>query len=412
MSPADPLGGLGSQGGPAASGDHPPVESASPSSPSDPSSPDEPATSSQRAQPHPARVGVTFQAHGTPTAFALLFVLGAFFIAQCALGNWDTQDPLAIFRMGALHWVAVLDGDIFRLGSYSFLHVGVAHFLLNAWALWILMRPIEAAFGSVGALGIYAAAVLMGGGASMAWAIHEKNPFMLAAGASGGIFGLFGAQISLWLRLRTRLPPEASKAAIRGLLLNLGLNVVISWQAAANGISLDNSAHIGGICAGVLFGLLAPIGVLPRRFWSRPAQILLVLSTFTLASMEGAALARAVHPRPRFLQGDGVVAEAPWMLVPAVGGVAVSPGGIAMEARIKRLSEPLALDAGSEALRIGDRTWVRATSETEQGETILTLTAQEGQGTLRIEVLCASEVCRGGLAADASMQLARTIRLE
>ena len=83
-----------------------------------------------------------------------------------------------------------------------------------------------------------------------------------------------------------------------------------------------------------------------------------------------------------------------------------------MSARIERLAEPLVLEAGSDALRIGDRTWVRASSETEHGESILTLTAQEGQGSLRIEVLCASDICRGGLAADASLQLARTIRIE
>jgi len=314
MSPVDPLGGLGhpGHGGANLPGDPSPPTRRPPAGPGAPQGP---------------RVGFRLQASGTPTAWALVLVLGGFFIAQCALGDWNMEDPLALFRLGALHWLSVLDGDFFRLGAYSFLHIGVAHFLLNAYALWILMRPIELSYGSVSALGIYAAAVIGGGAASMAWAIHSNNAFMLAAGASGGIFGLFGAQISLWLRLRSRLPPEASKLAVRGLVMNLLLNVFISWQAAANGMALDNSAHLGGIATGLFFGLAAPLAVLPGRFWQKPAQALLVLATFALASMEGAAVARAIHPHTRLLQGPGVAADAPWMLVPATPGIAVAREG-------------------------------------------------------------------------------------
>ena len=411
MTGPDPLGGLGSP------------------------APHHPPPAAPASGPAPQRLVATGPPplRKTPTAVALVLVLGAFFIAQSWLGDWDMQEPLAIFRLGALNWSAVLAGDVFRLGSYSFLHFGLPHFLLNAWALWILMRLIESAYGSVSALGLYAISVIAGGLGSTFSALAGQNPYLLAAGASGGIAGLFGAYVALWLRLRKRLPPEASRAALRMLVANFGLNVLIALLASANGTALDNSAHLGGLAAGLLFGLLAPLAVLPRRFWSRPAQVALVLAAFALASMEGAAVARAVHPHTRLLRGEGCSAETPWMLVPVIGlvavdesapawlqlplaahvGVAVSPGGIGLRALIARSSAPLLIAPGSEAVPIGDRTWLRLRDQgNNPEEEVQILSARQGTGSLLIKVLCDTEKCHGAMADEAAIQLARTLRAD
>ena len=96
----------------------------------------------------------------TPSTRALLLLLGVCFGLQSWAGNWDSQDPLALFRLGSLYAPAVLDGDWWRLGSYAFLHIGPAHFLMNAYALWILMRPLEAMHGPAIPVSIFAATTI------------------------------------------------------------------------------------------------------------------------------------------------------------------------------------------------------------------------------------------------------------
>src|SRR5205823_7769128 len=140
--------------------------------------------------------------------------------------------------------------------------------LVNAYALWILMRPLEGMFGAASALGIFSATAIAGGAASVASSLFlRNNPWQLAVGASGGIFGLFGAHVALYWRLRTRLTPEARRAAARTLLFNLLINLALAVGAQAANFPLDNAAHAGGFFSGIVLGLLAPSSVLPERPW-------------------------------------------------------------------------------------------------------------------------------------------------
>ena len=388
-SPPDPLGGLGGSGGrsdPAAPGPDAPRESLA-------------------VRFHKVR-------RVAPSTLGLTLALSLAFLLQAWAGDWATDDPLALFRLGALHWVSILGGEWWRLGSYTFLHVGPQHFLLNLWALWILMRPIEGIFGSAGALGLFAASALAGGGASAYWAWHGGNPYLVAAGASGGIAGLFGARIGLLARLRHRLAPAAFRSEVQALLINLALNGLLAWQAATGGIPLDNAAHLGGLAAGAVLALGAPIPALGARFHQRVTGALLLGCSFALAAMEGAAAARAVRPRTRTLTGPGVTAQAPWMLVPLreEPGRADGPGGIDLQARISRDATPLELPPGSEALRLGDRTWVRLRLEAnEPRHAYVVLMAQDGPRRLLVSVRCGRDLC-GKVADDAAGQLAASFR--
>ncbi|GAC1346907.1 MAG: hypothetical protein NVSMB23_25320 [Myxococcales bacterium] len=361
MSGADPLGGL-----------------------ADPGEHQRPPAGATPDSPGPARR----RAVATPTTVALLAVLAAFFAVQLYLSpHHDGTDPLLLYRMGALHAPSIRDGDLYRLGSYAFLHVGAAHFLINGYALWILMRPLEASLGGPVTLGLFAGAALLGGAASALHADLGSHVWQQAAGASGGIFGLFGATGALWFRLRHRLPREVVRAAMRTLFVNLLINAAIAFIAP-----VDSFAHAGGFVGGALLLLAAPMPALPARPWHPPVRWFLIGSALALAAMEGAGVARAVHPRDRLLRDGPVTARAPFWLPPIGPGEAVSVQGL--YARIERDGEhpPLA----GPGRDLGGRRWTEealTAAETKGALRSALLEAPDGAGRLSVEVRCYTAPC-------------------
>ncbi|MFL5312897.1 MAG: rhomboid family intramembrane serine protease [Myxococcales bacterium] len=346
----------------------------------------EPASTETRSEE--VRSAETHRGPPAPTTMALLALLGVMFLAEIWMGGGLGPDPLALFRLGSLSAAAVRDGDWWRLGSYAFLHAGPLHLLFNAYALWILMRPIESLFGPAVALGLFAATAIAGGGASIAAATLRHTDWQQAVGASGGIFGLFGAHVALYWRLRHRLAPEARKAAARTLIFNLLINLALAVGAQAANFPLDNAAHAGGFLSGILLGLLAPSHVLPERPWSRPAFVLLIGASFALAGMEGAAIARAVNPHARTLRGQGAHARVPWDLVPGRDGHGRSAGGV--EVVLRRLEGDI---AGGHDLALGGRTWSKLATTDPEGNPTVVLTAPDGAAHLVIQAWCYDPDC-------------------
>jgi len=83
----------------------------------------------------------------------------------------------------------VADGEYYRLFTSMFLHFGVVHLALNMYSLYLLGPVLEQAFGQPR----FGAAYLLSGlgGATLSYLLGTQNE--LAAGASGAVFGLFGA---------------------------------------------------------------------------------------------------------------------------------------------------------------------------------------------------------------------------
>jgi len=339
-----------------------------------------------------------------PTTVALLAVIGILFLAEIWLGRGLDPDPVALFRLGSLSAAAVRDGDWWRLGSYAFLHAGPLHLLFNAYALWILMRPIEGLFGPAVALGLFAATAIAGGEASIFASTLRHSPWQQAVGASGGIFGLFGAHVALYWRLRHRLAPEARRAAARTLLFNLLINLALAVGAQAANFPLDNAAHAGGFFSGIVLGLLAPSSVLPERPWGRFVLVLLVGASFALAGMEGAAIARAVNPHPRTLHAERVEASVPWDVVPGPDGHAESADRI----HLVLLREARGVEPGHE-LSLGGRTWSKVVADNAAGNPAAVLTAADGPGRLTIAAWCLDDECtdakRDALAESVAAQV-------
>ena len=359
MKDEDPLGGL-----------------ARPSAPEPESEPD-------RLEPQRRRIPAT------PTTVLLLAVIGAGYAAQLAFAK-NENDVLASFRLGSLMPAAVLQGDWYRLGSYAFLHGGWVHLLVNGWALWVLMRPTEAALGPFAALGIFSGTAIAGGAASMGWNLLRGDPLQTAVGASGGIFGLFGAHCAIFLRVRKYLPPEARRQTARVLVYNLVINLALAVGAVAKGFPLDNAAHVGGFVSGMAFGAIASVPrLLPPRPWHRAATILFSLCAFALASMEGAALAHAARPPDRTLHGRGVEAVVPWQVIERTPGIADT---VDEEFRIGvlRLSDQRLLDDGK-VVQLGGKEWRERRAVNERGAKYIDV-SEPGSGLL-VRVVCRFKDC-------------------
>ena len=337
-----------------------------------------------------------------PTTWALLIVLAAAFAVEIWIGGTPSgESDVALFRMGALFWPAVRDGDLWRIGAYAFLHIGWAHILMNSYALWVLAPQLEWTFGSNLTLGLFAATALAAGGASCAWS-HFSGVAPLAAGASGGGMGLFGATIGLFLRVRHTLPEPVRKRIVRAIGINLLLNAVIAFTAP-----VDNGAHLGGLVSGLLLSLIAPLPRLPRRPWHLLTRGVLVASALALAAAEGAAVARAVRPKPRTLRGDGVEAQISGLLVPVEPGIARTPGVAALA--IARDSEPIAIVEGEDAVHIGARTWLRQRKKLDDGRDQTVLMAADGSSRLVIALYCNDAFCRGPRGDALLLPTARSI---
>jgi len=145
--------------------------------------------------------------------------------------------------VGALFPQFVLEsGEHYRLFTYMFLHANIMHLLNNCFSLYIFGSRVERFYGRAKMLIIYLAAGIFAGLVSV---LMIPNPTI---GASGAAFGLLGAILALALR---------SKADIVGL--NYSTILVLASISLALGFvrpEVNNHAHVGGLVAGFVLGML------------------------------------------------------------------------------------------------------------------------------------------------------------
>jgi membrane associated rhomboid family serine protease len=130
------------------------------------------------------------------------------------------------------------EGEYERLVTSAFMHYGIAHLLLNMWALYVVGQPLEQWLGRLRFAALYALSAL--GGSVMVYLFAAPDSF--TAGASGAVFGLFGAMFVVAKRLNYD---------VRGIAVLIVLNLVITFTFP--GISWQG--HIGGLIAGATLAL-------------------------------------------------------------------------------------------------------------------------------------------------------------
>lgn len=191
------------------------------------------------------------QRSATPVVTYTLIVINALaFLVQMSSGNLEKQ--LALWSP------AVADGQLYRLVTSAFLHYGAAHLLLNMWALYVVGPPLEMWLGRLRFGALYALSGL--GGSVLVYVLAPLN--VATAGASGAIFGLFGATFVVGRRLALD---------VRWVGAVIALNLVFTFVVPAISAQLISwQAHVGGLVTG---GLVAAAYVYPPRERRNAVQV-------------------------------------------------------------------------------------------------------------------------------------------
>ncbi len=157
------------------------------------------------------------------------------------LTTGDTGDGRVLVRDGGLFGPYVADGQWWRLFTAAFLHAGWLHIATNMFALYQVGTFVELLYGRVRMAIIYVLAIV-GSGIAVYWFSFDAP----TVGASGAIFGLFGALTAAGLRLGKTGRDLVQQSA--GIII---LNLILGFTVFR---FVSNAAHIGGLIAGLLFG--------------------------------------------------------------------------------------------------------------------------------------------------------------
>jgi rhomboid protease GluP len=184
------------------------------------------------------------------TGIIVALNVAVFLVMVLFLGaGWvDASDLAPYIRYGANNAALTTDGQWWRLLTSMFMHFGILHLALNMWALLQSGRLVERLQGRTLYAITYLASGLGGGFLSMAW--HGSK--IWSAGASGAIFGVYGALLGYMLREKQALPRTVFQPLLRSTLLFAGYNLVYGLSNPA----IDNGAHIGGLVTGFAMGWL------------------------------------------------------------------------------------------------------------------------------------------------------------
>jgi rhomboid protease GluP len=180
-------------------------------------------------------------------ATIVLIALNVLLFLMMVLQGVPVFNPRAdsVLRWGADYGPLTLHGQWWRMVVSTFLHFGLIHLLFNMFVLLNIGLFMENLAGRIPFVALYLVCGLGGSVASLAW-----HPTIVSAGASGAIFGLYGALLGFLLRHRSSIPAESLGSLRKGALTFIGYNLLYGLRPG-----VDMAAHLGGLATGFLLGL-------------------------------------------------------------------------------------------------------------------------------------------------------------
>ena len=174
--------------------------------------------------------------------FSFLVIIVVYFIFISL--NGGTTNSMALLKYGAFYPpIIVKFNEYYRFITAIFIHIGFSHILFNGYALYVFGPQIEMLMGPKKFLFFF---LLTGIGGNIATFFF--NFASLSAGASGSLFGLFGAFLYLVHRHKDMVTPEGRKSILSLLGVNLVLTLVVP--------SISITAHLGGLVIGYLLSYI------------------------------------------------------------------------------------------------------------------------------------------------------------
>jgi membrane associated rhomboid family serine protease len=203
------------------------------------------------------------QGKTTPViTYTLIAINVVMFVLQTASPN--LQSDLV------LHSPSVATGDWYRLVTSAFMHYGIAHLLFNMYALYIIGPSLENWLGRLRFTTLYALSAL--GGSVLVYLLSPLNA--ATAGASGAVFGLFGATFVVGKRLNLNV-----QWVVGLIVLNLAFTFVIP---ALGGQQISWQGHIGGLVTGAAVAAAYAYAPRERRTLVQVSATAAIVAVFAL----------------------------------------------------------------------------------------------------------------------------------
>lgn len=153
-----------------------------------------------------------------------------------------------LYAKGCLRIYEIIGyGEYGRILWAMFLHADASHLFSNMIILLFMGAMIEKAIGHIPFVGIYMASGLIGNMLSLAGKLLLSD-LTASLGASGAIFGLDGLLLAMVLVSRKQIENVTTGRVM--------LMICLSLYSGFAGGSVDNLAHIGGLLAGFLIGMV------------------------------------------------------------------------------------------------------------------------------------------------------------
>jgi rhomboid protease GluP len=181
-----------------------------------------------------------------PVTIALILACAAVYLRQVWIGGLDNAGR--VVATGALERDRVQAREIWRLVSSGFMHANAEHLMGNLVMLYVLGMACEHAFGRGPFLFLYLAGCV----SASLLAMTSAQPMV---GASGAIFGLAGALITVIATHRTKIELRDHRVGVV-----LAVWAVYTLFLGVFNPLVSNLAHLGGLLGGSILGLvLAPV---------------------------------------------------------------------------------------------------------------------------------------------------------
>lgn len=170
-----------------------------------------------------------------PTYILIAVNIAVYVYTSIIGGNFMETNYYVLLQYGQSNYF-VMSGGYWQLFTAMFVHVSLLHLLGNMFFLLIFGLRAEDMFAIHEYLLIYLLSGLSGNLLTLLF-----GPDMLSAGASGAIFGMFGA-VTIYVR-------RAVGQSILGALMYSFFLLMVNI-----GPNVNNLAHFGGLIIGLLIG--------------------------------------------------------------------------------------------------------------------------------------------------------------
>jgi len=212
--------------------------------------------------------------YDAPATYALIALNVAAYLVEIAGGGGGLSPGggNSILLDFGLFGPFVAEGEWYRLLTSGFLHASLIHIGFNMFALFFLGRILEPGIGTPRFVALYLASLFAG-----SFGAILLDPDSLTIGASGAVFGIFGATFVM-----------ARERGIEGLASSIGIVLLLNLAITFGNPEISIGGHLGGLAAGVLCALAIVAGERGMLGRNRLAVELAAIAAVALVSIVGA----------------------------------------------------------------------------------------------------------------------------